>query len=185
MMRNPEEINALLDRVESLLSKFDEANDRFDRSEWSKKYGERLGPYCDKLKLLNGDEFDLMKESFDEYHKDYSDLSDDDYVDHLEDNIKKVIERIWPSAPEEVKQEAAEQIAEATEDPEGTVTETHIESEDKNGDGEISDDEVETHTLSEDELESDKEIKEEPKEVDPMEEFQKSLDEEYAKMKRK
>lgn len=216
MERNPEEINALLDRVESLLGQFDEANERFDRGEWNKKYGERLGPYCDKLKTLNGDDFDLMKESFDEYHKDYSDVSDDEYVDHLEDNIKKVIERIWPSAPEEVKEEAAEQIAEATENPEGAVTETHIETEDKNGDGEIQPDEVETHTVSEDELESDanaktryvkrsasnkaklagwdpqkrlgsdEEIKEEPKEeekeVDPMAEFQKSLDEEYAKM---
>lgn len=218
-MRNPEEINALLDRVESLLGQFDEANERFDRGEWNKKYGERLGPYCDKLKTLNGDDFDLMKESFDEYHKDYSDVSDDEYVDHLEDNIKKVIERIWPEAPEEVKEEAAEQIAEATENPEdGAVTETHIETEDKNGDGKIQPDEVETHTVSEDELESDanaktryekrsasnkaklagwdpqkrlgsdEEIKEEPKEeekeVDPMEEFQKSLDEEYAKMNR-
>ena len=211
-MRNPEEINALLDRVESLLSQFDEANDRFDRGEWNKKYGERLGPYCDKLKTLNGDDFDLMKESFDEYHKDYSDVSDDEYVDHLEDNIKKVIERIWPEAPEEVKEEAAEQIAEAAENPEdGAVTETHIETEDKNGDGKIQPDEVETHTVSEDELESDanaktryekrsasnkeklagwdpqkrlgsdEEIKEE---VDPMTEFQKSLDEEYAKMHR-
>lgn len=211
-MRTPEEMNALLDKVESLLGQFDEANDRFDRGEWNKKYGERLGPYCDKLKLLNGDNFDLMKESFDEYHKDYSDVSDDDYVDHLEDNIKKVIEHIWPSAPEEVKEEAAAEIAEATDNPDGAVTETHIETEDKNGDGEIQPDEVETHTVSEDELESDsnaktryekrsasnkaklagwdpqkrlgsdEEIKEEPKEADPMAEFQKSLDEEYAKM---
>ena len=208
-MRTPEEIESLLDKVESLLGQFDEANDRFDRGEWNKKYGERLGPYCDKLKLLNGDNFDLMKESFDEYHKDYSDVSDDDYVDHLEDNIKKVIEHIWPSAPEEVKEEAAAEIAEATDSPDGAVTETHIETEDKNGDGEIQPDEVETHTVSEDELESDsnaktrygkrsasnkaklagwdpqkrlgsdEEIKEE---ADPMAEFQKSLDEEYAKM---
>lgn len=212
-MRSPEEIEALLDRVESLLGQFDEANDRFDRGEWNKKYGERLGPYCDKLKTLNGDDFDLMKESFDEYHKDYSDVSDDEYVDHLEDNIKKVIERIWPEAPEEVKEEAAEQITEAAENPEdGAVTETHIETEDKNGDGKISGDEVETHTVSEDELESDANAKtryekrsasnkdklsgwdpqkglfrsdeNSKEEVDPMEEFQKSLDEEYAKMHR-
>lgn len=213
-MRTPKEIESLLDRVESLLGQFDEANDRFDRGEWNKKYGERLGPYCDKLKTLNGDDFDLMKESFDEYHKDYSDVSDDEYVDHLEDNIKKVIERIWPEAPEEVKEEAAEQIAKAAENPDGAVTETHIETEDKNGDGEISEDEVETHTVSEDEMtsdagaktryekrstsnkdklkgwdpqkglfRSDENSKEEP-EVDPMAEFQKSLDEEYAKMHR-
>lgn len=212
-MRSQEEIESLLDRVESLLGQFDEANDRFDRGEWNKKYGERLGPYCDKLKALNGDDFDLMKESFDEYHKDYSDVSDDEYVDHLEDNIKKVIERIWPEAPEEVKEEAAEQITEAAENPEdGAVTETHIETEDKNGDGEIQPNEVETHTVSEDELESDANAKtryekrsasnkdklsgwdpqkglfrsdeNSKEEVDPMKEFQKSLDEEYAKMHR-
>lgn len=219
-MRTPEEIESLLDRVEGLVKQFDEANDRFDRGEWNKKYGERLGPYCDKLKVLNGDDFDLMKESFDEYHKDYNDFSDDEYVDHLEENIKKVIERIWPEAPKEVKEEAAEQIVEATENPEGenpdsAATETHIEAEDKDGDGEISDDEVETHTLKEDELESDanaktryekrsesnkdklkgwnpqnglfrsdEDCKEESKEVDPMEEFQKSLDEEYERTHR-
>lgn len=211
-MRTTEETIKLMN---DLLDKFAEANDRFDRGEWNKKYGERLGPYCDKLKLLNGDNFDLMKESFDEYHKDYSDLSDDEYVGHLEDNIKKVIERIWPEAPEEVKQEAAEQIAKATENPEdGAVTETHIETEDKNGDGEIQPDEVETHTVSEDEMTSDSGAKtryekrsesnkdklkgwdpqkglfrsdenskeESEEEKDPMAEFQKSLDEEYAKM---
>ena len=210
MKYTEEDVEHYIDMFKDLLGQFDEANDRFDRGEWNKKYGERLGPYCDKLKTLNGDDFDLMKESFDEYHKDYSDVSDDEYVDHLEDNIKKVIERIWPEAPEEVKEEAAEQIANAAENPEGSATETHIETEDKNGDGEIQPDEVETHTLKEDELESDANAKtryekrsasnkdklsgwdpqkglfrsdeNSKEEVDPMAEFQKSLDEEYAKM---
>lgn len=217
MKYTEEEIEHYIDRFKDLLGQFDEANDRFDRGEWNKKYGERLGPYCDKLKTLNGDDFDLMKESYDEYHKDYNDFSDDEYVDHLEENIKKVIERIWPEAPKEVKEEAAEQIVEATENPEGenpdgAATETHIEAEDKDGDGKISEDEVETHTLKEDELESDANAKtryekrsesnkdklkgwdpqkglfrsdeDSKEEVDPMEEFQKSLDEEYERTHR-
>lgn len=168
-MRTSEETEALLDRLESLLGQFDEANDRFDRDQWNQKYGDKLSPYSDRLKRLNGDNFDIMKESYDEYHDKYSDFESDKYIDVLTGNIKKVIERIWPEAPEEVKEEAAEQISEAVDEGEEGKVETHIEAEDKDGDGEITGDEVETHTveekeepkeeLKEDELESDSNAK--------------------------
>lgn len=151
-MRTPEEIEAILDKVESLLGEFDEANDRFDRKQWSDKYGERLGQYQDRLKALNGDEFDIMNASFDEKHSDaYKDLEDDQYIDALEDNIKKVIERVWPEASEEVKEEVAETVAEEAKDAaeDGDKVEAHVEAEDKDGDGNITEDEVETHTLEE------------------------------------
>lgn len=148
-MRTPEETEALLDRLESLLGQFDEANDRFDRDQWNQKYGEKLSPYSDRLKQLNGDDFDIMKESYDEYHDKYSDFESDKYIDALTGNIKKVIERIWPEAPEEVKEEAAEQISEAVDEGGEGKVETHIEAEDKDGDGEITGGEVETHTVEE------------------------------------
>lgn len=156
MKYTEEEIEGLLDRVKSLLGQFDEANDRFDRDQWNQKYGEKLSPYSDRLKQLNGDDFDIMKESYDEYHDKYSDFESDKYIDALTGNIKKVIERIWPEAPEEVKEEAAEQISEAVDEggEEGKV-ETHIEAEDKDGDGEITDGEVETHTMEEKEGEEE------------------------------
>ena len=209
-MRTPEETEALLDRLESLLGQFDEANDRFDRDQWNQKYGEKLSPYSEKLKTLNGDDFDIMKESYDEYHDKYSDFESDKYIDALTGNIKKVIERIWPEAPEEVKQEAVQQITEAVD--EGG------EAEDKDGDGEITGDEVETHTVEEkeepkeDELESDsnaktryekrsasnkaklagwdpqkrlgsdEDCKEPPKEEDdPVESFKKDLEADFSK----
>lgn len=165
MKYTEEEIEGLLDRVKSLLGQFDEANDRFDRDQWNQKYGEKLSPYSDRLKQLNGDDFDIMKESYDEYHDKYSDFESDKYIDALTGNIKKVIERIWPEAPEEVKQEAAEQISEAVDEGGEGKVETHIEAEDKDGDGEITGDEVETHTVEEkeepkeDELESDSNAK--------------------------
>lgn len=158
-MRSPEQIEALLDKVEGIISEFDGAKDKYDRGCFADKYGERLGQYSDKLKALNGDDFDIVKSAYDEHKNDYSDMSDDDYVNALEDNIKKVIARVWPEAPEEVKEEVAEQVSEAVDNPDGETTETHIETEDKNGDGKISEDEVETHTLT-----SDEESKEEPKE---------------------
>lgn len=155
MKYTEEEIEGLLDRVQSLLRQFDEANDRFDRDQWKEKYGERLEPYEDRLKQLNGDDFSILDESYAEYHDKYSDYESDKYIDALTGNIKKVIERIWPEAPEEVKQEAAQQISEAVDEGGDGKVETHIEAEDKDGDGEITGDEVETHTVEE---------KEEPKE---------------------
>lgn len=155
MKRTPEEI---MERMDALLDEYEGAKDKYDRGCFADKYGERLGQYSDKLKALNGDEFDIVSSAYDEHKNDYSDMSDDDYVNALEDNIKKVIARVWPEAPEEVKEEVAEQVSEAVENPDGETTETHIETEDKNGDGEISEDEIETHTLT-----SDEESKEEPK----------------------
>lgn len=149
MARTPEQTEALLDKLEELLKNYDQAEDTFKRGEWSKKFEDKLGKYSDKLKLLNGDDFDIMSASYDEYNKDYSDLSDDEYCDKLEENIKSVISRIWPEASEEQVEEAVDEIKDAAEDSEGK-TETHIEAEDKDDDGKISEDEIETHTLEED-----------------------------------
>lgn len=100
----------LIGRLRELISKFDDAEDQWNRSEWSKKHGDRLGQYSEKLKVLNGDDFDLLGESYDEFHKDYEDIGDDAYIDALEKNIKKVLERVWPEATEEQIEDTAEQI---------------------------------------------------------------------------
>lgn len=100
----------LIGRLRELISKFDSAEDEWNRSEWSKKHGDRLGQYSEKLKVLNGDDFDLLGESYDEFHKDYEDIGDDAYIDALEKNIKKVLERVWPEATPEEIQDTAEQI---------------------------------------------------------------------------
>lgn len=166
-MRTPEEIEALLDRIEPIIGEYDTAKDNFDRSEWSKKFGNRLGKYSDKLKKLNGDDFDIMNESYDEYHKDYSDLSDDDYCNALEDNIKKVLQRIWPDAAPEQIEQAVDEVKESVE-----------------GDGE-AEIEVETKPETEvkvdgEELTSDEEAKEDSKEDikedNPYESFKKELE---------
>lgn len=148
MKYTQEEIEQYIDMFKGLMDEYNSANDRYSRNQWKEKYGERLEPYEGKLKTLNGDEFSILDESYDEYHDKYSDFESDKYIDALEGNIKKVIERIWPEAPEEVKQEAAEQISEAVDEG-----------------GEITGDEVETHTVEEkeepgeDELESDSNAK--------------------------
>jgi len=130
-MRTIEEINSIIDRLEPIIAEYDGAKDRFDRGQWTNKFGEQFKPYEDKLKKLNGDDFDIMKESYDEYHKDYSNLSDDDYANSLEENIKKVLQRIWPEAePEQIEQAAAE-VAESAADDGEAKAEAEVEIETK------------------------------------------------------
>ena len=153
-MRTPEEIESVLDRMESFLNKYDEADkafmDKQDADNWNSKFGERLGQYSDKLKQLNGDDFDIIEASRKEHKDSYSDLSDDDYVNALEENIKKVLDRVWPEASEEQKQEVAE--AAANEPEVAPKTETKVETK-------VVEDPAET---KEDEATSDMNAKENP-----------------------
>lgn len=183
MARTPEEMEALMDKMESFLKSYEDADNEYQtnqrRENWKNKFGERFAPYTDKIKLLNGDDFDLMEESRKEYEDQYSDLTDDEYCDALENNIKATLQRIWPEAEPEQIEEATQEIAEnAKPESDEGLTETHIEAEDKDGDGEISEDEVETHTVSEDEPEEEAE----EEETDPVADFRKELEEEKAKM---
>lgn len=195
-MRSPEEIDALLDKFESFIKSYEDADNEFQtnqrRENWKSKFGERFKPYEDKIKLLNGDDFDLMEESRNEYENQYSDLTDDEYCDALENNIKATLQRIWPDAEPEQIEQATEEVKEAVAEPEAeteekvpeeepTKEEIHIESEDKDGDGEISEDETEVHTMeekSEDEEDEDEDDEEDDDEdEDPLDSFTKELEE--------
>lgn len=132
-MRTPEQIEELLDKVEALVNSYDEADKKFqdnqDKESWSSKYGERLSPYSDKLKVLNGDDFDIIEASRKEHKDSYPDLSDDDYVNALEENIKKVLNRVWPEADETKIQQVAEEVVSETKEPEAEAeAETETEA---------------------------------------------------------
>ena len=194
-MRTPEEQEALFDRMEAFLNDYAKADNEFQtnqrKSNWNNKFGERFAPYAEKLKQLNGDDFDIVQASFDEYEKDYSDLSDDEYCDALENNIKATLQRIWPEAEPEKIEQAVEEVKETVkeEEPAGeepAKEEIHIESEDKDGDGEISKDETEVHAMEE-KPEGDEESEpaaETEQEADESEEdrFVKDLEDYKAKM---
>ena len=180
MKYSEEELEQIIDEMKELISSYKTADNEYQtnqrRENWKNKFGERFAPYTDKIKLLNGDDFDLMEESRKEYEDQYSDLTDDEYCNALENNIKATLQRIWPEAEPEQIEEATQEIAEnASPEGDGGLTETHIEVEDKDGDGEISEDEVETHTVSEDEPE-------EEEEADPIADFKKELEDAKAKM---
>ena len=165
MARTPEQIEELLDKVESLLNSYKEADDAFQdnqrKENWHNKYGERLAPYSEKCKLLNGDDFDLESESRKEYETQYSDLTDDEYIDALENNIKATLQRIWPEAPKEEIEQAAEEI----------VTEQQAEEQ------QSEEPQVEAEVTIEKEVEPD-----EVDEANPIDDFKKELEEAKANM---
>ena len=129
-MRTPEEIEALLDKVEDLLGKYAEADDAYQQKQWDDTYGERLGKYSDKLKSINGDDFDLMKESRKEYNESYKDLTPDEYIDALEQYITATLDRIssaLSAGDVEAAQEAVEDAKEEITEEEPKAEETTIE----------------------------------------------------------
>ena len=190
-MRSPEEIDALLDKFESFIKSYEDADNEFQtnqrRENWKSKYGERFKPYEDKIKLLNGDNFDLMEESRNEYESQYSDLTDDEYCDALENNIKATLQRIWPDAEQEQIEQATEEVKDAVKDEttteeepakdEGGKEEIHIESEDKDGDGKISKDETEVHAMEEKPADDKDEDEDDEEDEDPLDSFTKELEE--------
>ena len=183
---SPEQIDEILDKVVGLLDSYSEAEGKWEDEQnhkhWNETYGDRLGAYSDKLKQLNGDDFDIIDSARKEYAENYSDISEDDYVNALEENIKKVLARVWPEATEEqveqVASEVAEETKEASEESDGeNKVEAHVEAEDKDGDGEISEEEVETHTLEEAPAEENEEDDE-----DPVEKQYREFEEEFKKL---
>lgn len=146
MKYTEEELEQVIDEMKELLSSYKAADDKFkddqDNKYWHDKYGERFKPYEGKLKQLNGDNFSIIDEARKEYHSAYSDLTDDDYVNALEENIKKVLDRVWPEATEEQKQEVAEEAANEPEVAPKTETEveTKIETDPETKEGEATSD---------------------------------------------
>lgn len=181
MKYSEEELEQIIDEMKGFLASYKEADDKFkddqDSKYWHDKYGERFAPYEDKIKLLNGDDFSLMDEARKEYHSQYSDLTDDEYCDALESNIKATLQRIWPDAEPEQIEQATEEVKEAVEEPaaeekapEDTETTTTTEETlDDEGNKEV---EVTEETKPEEE---DKE--EEEDKVDTLDSFTKELEE--------
>lgn len=82
-MRTQEDVEKLLDRLESFFNEYDAGIDEFNRNEYHKRNGEKLGKYEDIMKKLNGKDFDIFKESFDEYNRDFKDMEEDAYIAKL------------------------------------------------------------------------------------------------------
>lgn len=136
---------------------------------WTERYGEKLKPYVDKLKATEGDDFDLMKASYDAWNE--TDADSDEWVDAL---IKSIEESLEPLA--KAFGVPAENLNATVEIENGEVTDVQADTEPEEGGEEVA--EEETDTEEEPAPEGEEELSEE-------EAFQKDLDEAYNKMKEK
>ena len=82
-MRTQEDVEKLLDRLESFFKEYDASIDEFNRNEYHKRNEGKLGKYADIMKKLNGKDFDIFKESFDEYNEDFKDMDEEAYIAKL------------------------------------------------------------------------------------------------------
>lgn len=154
MARTQEQIDALLDRLESFFGEYDNGVETFNKDEYKKRNGEKLGKYSDIMKKLNGENFDLFEESYKEYNSDFKDMDEDAYIAKLTVVLDEQIS--------ELKEALGVENVEIKSDEEGTEI--------------VADDnEVNSEKVEEEKVEDD--IKEEVKE-DVSEEDDEEEDEE-------
>lgn len=136
-MRTQEDVEKLLDRLESFFNEYDAGIDEFNRNEYHKRNSEKLGKYEDIMKKLNGKDFDIFKESFDEYNRDFKNMDESSYIAKLtavlDEQLKDLKDALGVSEVEVKSDENGTEIEaknEETETEEKEDTETDETDED-------------------------------------------------------
>lgn len=143
--------------------KYKEATDM-----WNERYKDKLSPYIDRLKATEGDDFDLMKASYDAWND--TDMDSDEFVDLLIKSIEESLEPLAKAFGTPVENLNADIKIEN-----GKVTDVQADTEPEDTEGE-GEEKPEGEEVAEEE--GEEELSEE-------EAFQKELDDAYAKMKEK
>lgn len=140
-MRTQEDVEKLLDRLESFFKEYDASIDEFNRNEYHKRNEGKLGKYADIMKKLNGKDFDIFKESFDEYNTDFKDMDEEAYIAKLtavlDEQLKDLKDALGVSEVEVKSDENGTEI-EAKDESE---KEKEAETEEKAEEHEAKDDE--------------------------------------------
>lgn len=159
------------DKLDNILNTVAESEKKYQHDVgvkgFTERNGEALGKYVEKLKKLNGEDFDLMSSAYDEYNNTFSDIEESTYVAQLVSEIDNKIARLKEAlGDDEVEIKSDEDTTEVkTED---TTVETNASE--KCEDGECED---------KDETESD-----EGEEIDEVAEFEKELEADLDKYKK-
>ena len=147
-MRTQEDVEKLLDRLESFFKEYDAGIDEFNRNEYHKRNEGKLGKYADIMKKLNGEDFDIFKESFDEYNKDFKDMDEDAYIAKLtavlDEQLKDLKDALGVSEVEVKSDENGTEIEAKDEEAKDAETE---EKEEKAETDEADDEETEEEEL--------------------------------------
>ena len=142
--------------------KYKEATDM-----WNERYKDKLSPYIDRLKATEGDDFDLMKASYDAWND--TDMDSDEFVDLLIKSIEESLEPLAKAFGTPVENLNADIKIEN-----GKVTDVQADTEPE---GESTE-----NTEGEEGEKAEEEVKEEEPELTEEEAFQKELDAAYDKM---
>lgn len=144
-MRTQEDVEKLLDRLESFFNEYDASIDEFNRNEYHKRNGEKLGKYEDIMKKLNGKDFDIFKESFDEYNRDFKNMDESSYIAKLTAVLDEQLK--------DLKDALGVSEVEVKSDENGTEIEAKDESEkEEKEDEEVDDAELDDAETEEEEL---------------------------------
>ena len=150
-MRTQEDVEKLLDRLESFFKEYDAGIDEFNRNEYHKRNEGKLGKYADIMKKLNGKDFDIFKESFDEYNEDFKDMEEDAYIAKLtavlDEQLKDLKDALGVSEVEVKSDENGTEIEAKdeeteTEEKEESREETETEETDEADDEETEEEEL-------------------------------------------
>ena len=145
------------DKLDNILNTLAESEKKYQHDVGVKGFTERngkaLGKYVEKLKKLNGEDFDLMESAFDEYNNTFSDIEESTYVAQLVSEIDNKIAKLKEAlGDDEVEIKSDENTTEVkTED---TTVETNA-SECEGSDCEDKDEETDEVAEFEKELEAD------------------------------
>ena len=151
-MRTQEDVEKLLDRLESFFKEYDAGIDEFNRNEYHKRNECKLGKYADIMKKLNGEDFDIFKESFDEYNKDFKDMEEDAYIAKLttvlDEQLKDLKDALGVSEIEVKSDENGTEIEAKDEETETEEKEQSTEETEENTESdEAEEDETEEEEL--------------------------------------
>lgn len=145
------------DKLDNILNTVAESEKKYQHDVGVKGFTERngkaLGKYVEKLKKLNGEDFDLMESAFDEYNNTFSDIEESTYVAQLVSEIDNKIAKLKEAlGDDEIEIKSNEDTTEVkTED---TTVETNA-SECEDSDCEDKDEETDEVAEFEKELEAD------------------------------
>lgn len=126
-MRSAEEVEKLLDRLESFFKEYDANVDEYNRNSYRERNKDKLGKYEDIMKKRNGKDFDIFKESFDEYNRDFKDMDEEAYIAKLTAVLDKQIKDLKDALgvfEVEVKSDEKGTEIEAKDESEKEETET-------------------------------------------------------------
>lgn len=155
------------DKLDNILNTVNESEKKYQHDVgvkgFTERNGEALGKYVDKLKKLNGDDFDLMSSAYDEYNDSFSDIEESTYVAQLVSEIENKISKLREALGED---------------------EVEIESDDEKTEVKTHDTEIETNTGSDVETEEKGEEPKDEEEIDEVAEFEKELEADLDKYKK-